>query len=632
MEHTTFAKKTVVLAALGALSLMAATVRADETETEPTPVNIAVEIGATGDKGIASTINNAEASVTWDDEWLKKEGVLGENQPFGGLTVTGKENADAITVMSDGSLKIAFGKDANQSDNADVTFKGVNLAVNGGAFANSSNLTFSEGGSFTVEVANANAVEKFKNAGTITLVSNASMKIGSAADTSKPLDVTSDDDLELNVGNVEIKSGTLTNYDKGYQVKKDPDEKAEGEAGAEDATSVQTLVKFGQVTVAGGGQFVNADGALSEGSALILEAEDTAVIGGTSVWENLQISKVAKGNDQGVAKSLSDYVEINGDFRVTDTVYIEAFDDDATFTLSGKEAIDSKVLADGVNLSFGSHVSTDAFESVEDQSEGNSAGYKLQWTEGVKHGVGTVELNQFDAVFEEAPENPDATEGKAEGGEDQTKPAGSWTYKKFGSVTATNTVLVIDGARPDEDNPYGTHGYTPSMHMSSLNLVGTSMKIAYDADVEKIQEVVDAWVADNDVDKIEWTDGDVLEQIDSLLKDSTYEGLKDHLDELRQSHESVLAGDLGDAGLDVESTISGSDLVIDTLSIRRNSADKNYTVKVEKPAASTGDGQKEGTDTPSDEEAGTDTKPETVTITGDKTYDLGSLSLTVTDS
>ena len=39
MEHTTFAKKTVVLAALGALSLMAATVRAaDETGTEPTPV------------------------------------------------------------------------------------------------------------------------------------------------------------------------------------------------------------------------------------------------------------------------------------------------------------------------------------------------------------------------------------------------------------------------------------------------------------------------------------------------------------------------------------------------------------------------------------------------------------------
>ena len=109
MEHTTFAKKTVVLAALGALSLMAATVRAeDETENQPTPVNIAVDIGVEGDKGIASTINNAEASVTWDDKWLKKDGVLGENQVFGGLTVTGKENADVITVSGDGSLTIAF--------------------------------------------------------------------------------------------------------------------------------------------------------------------------------------------------------------------------------------------------------------------------------------------------------------------------------------------------------------------------------------------------------------------------------------------------------------------------------------------------------------------------------------------
>ena len=47
MEHTTFAKKTVVLAALGALSLMAATVRADETDTPSTPdaKSITVTIG-----------------------------------------------------------------------------------------------------------------------------------------------------------------------------------------------------------------------------------------------------------------------------------------------------------------------------------------------------------------------------------------------------------------------------------------------------------------------------------------------------------------------------------------------------------------------------------------------------------
>lgn len=70
MEHTTFAKKTVVLAALGALSLIAATVRAaDETETEPTTsVNIAVEIGVTGATSIGS---NVETSVTWATSGLK---------------------------------------------------------------------------------------------------------------------------------------------------------------------------------------------------------------------------------------------------------------------------------------------------------------------------------------------------------------------------------------------------------------------------------------------------------------------------------------------------------------------------------------------------------------------------------
>ena len=62
MEHTTFAKKTVVLAALGALSLMAATARADGTETpsDPQPKNIEVTVGSEGVLGIASEIKNDE--------------------------------------------------------------------------------------------------------------------------------------------------------------------------------------------------------------------------------------------------------------------------------------------------------------------------------------------------------------------------------------------------------------------------------------------------------------------------------------------------------------------------------------------------------------------------------------------
>ena len=72
MEHTTFAKKTVVLAALGALSLMAATVRAaNETDTPstPDPKPITVTIGQEGALGIDSTITDQE--MKWDTEWLQ---------------------------------------------------------------------------------------------------------------------------------------------------------------------------------------------------------------------------------------------------------------------------------------------------------------------------------------------------------------------------------------------------------------------------------------------------------------------------------------------------------------------------------------------------------------------------------
>ena len=121
MEHTTFAKKTVVLAALGALSLMAATARADGTETpsDPQPKNIEVTVGSGGVLGIASEIKNDETSVTWDNEWLEQKGVLGENWSFGGLKVQGKDGSNTtITVTSDGSLTIDLPtKEATEAGN-----------------------------------------------------------------------------------------------------------------------------------------------------------------------------------------------------------------------------------------------------------------------------------------------------------------------------------------------------------------------------------------------------------------------------------------------------------------------------------------------------------------------------------
>lgn len=660
MEHTTFAKKTVVLAALGALSLMAATVRAaDETETEPAPEakTIEVTIGASEGTVIGSTIDSANEKVEWNDAWLKE--VLKDNETFGGLTF---KEAGSITVNGEGSFSIDLPtkeETAAGNDGKYVTFNGVNLTVEkGGTFSNSSYVKFTEEGSLTVvggdftndkdgvialegTTFSLNAGEKdenagekdalgnFENAGLIILDSSAMMDIGSSE--SAIHDVTSEDKFSLNVGNVEIKSGKLTNYDKGYQITKETKEEAEGEAGAEDAASVQTLVKFGQVTVAYGGKFVNAEGALSAGSALVLEAVDTAEIDGTSVWGTLNLTKVEG------AQTVTNYVTIaekqegknGGDFRVTGALVIDEFVVDtsgnASFTINGKTN-DAKVFADGIDISAGSHVAADAFEQI-------NAGDGLSWKTNEEPVVGTLELTGFAATFEKATEEPEG-EGKAESEGDETNTGGSWTFKKLGDVTAVNTKVEITGARPSpaqgSTDPYAGNGYTPSLQMSSLTLGSTSMNISYDVDVEKIKEAVNtAWKGEDQIDMEGWTKDNILEKLDTLLKDEKYADLKSSLEADRADLEEKLAGSLTEAK-DVGSTISGSDLAIGTLTL----ALKNGTVKVEKPfaPASSGENDNENTTTQDEGDTETDTTPETVTITGNETYDLGKLSLTVTDS
>ena len=654
MEQTTFAKKTVVLAALGALSLMAATVRAaDETETEPTTsVNIAVEIGGTGATSIGS---NVETSVTWNDEWLKKEGVLGANESFGGLTVKGNTNVNTITVTEKGSLTIDLPTQEAPDEEAAkvVTFDSVNLSVkDGGTFKNSSHVNFQNGSltvagaefnngkdgviafegttfsidaGFSLDAEDKDTLGNFENAGLIIVDSTATMNIGS--EDSAIREVGSDDKFSLNVGNVEIKSGTLTNYDKGYQVEKGTGDKAKGDAEGEDAAPVQTLVKFGTVTVAKDGKFVNAAGALSEGSALVLEAENTVEIDGTSVWNTLHLSNVegekTVNNYVGIVKNDE---SVKGDFRVTGALVIDEFVADtsgnASFTINGKTN-DAKVFADGIDISAGSHVAADAFEQI-------NAGDGLSWKTNEEPVVGTLELTGFAATFEKATEEPEG-EGKAESEDDETNTGGSWTFKKLGDVTAVNTKVEITGARPSpaqgSTDPYAGNGYTPSLQMSSLTLGGTSMNISYDVDVEKIKEAVNtAWKGEDKIDMEGWTKDNILEQLDTLLKDEKYADLKTSLEADRDALEGKLAGSLKEAK-DVGSTISGSDLAIGTLTL----ALKNETVKVEKPFASA-ENDGENTTTQAEGDTETDTKPETVTITGDKTYDLGNLSLTVSDS
>ena len=647
MEHTTFAKKTVVLAALGALSLMAATARADGTETpsDPQPKKIEVTVGSDDVFGIASEIKNADTSVAWDDEWL--EGVLGENESFGGLTVKGNTNVNTITVTEKGSLTIDLPtQEATEAGNDEkvVTFNSVNLDVkDGGAFSNSSHVQITNGGSLTVtngdfengeggvielngtkfdlSVTKAELVGNFENSGTIVLSGNASMTVGS----DKVMDVTSDDELTLKVGNITIgKDAVLTNKDQGYRVQNKPEEQADTEGAEDDVAVDKTLVQFGTVSVADGGKFVNAADALSSGTKLVLEGANTVKIGegGESVWNTLNLTKVDGTMNLSSFVAGIDDQSAQGDFRVTGALEIDEFQSsDSVFTIDGSnDDKDAKVFADGVDLTVGKHVSTAALKTATDES---SAENELAWEK--KPVVGTLRLQNFEAQSETSTEEPGTPEGRAEGEEGQTKPAESWTYKKFGDVTAYNTNILISENRTEVKD-----GYTPSLGMSSLSLVGTSMKIAYDVDVEKIKDAVDSWVAENNAEPIEWTDDDILEQIESLLKNENYEGLENALDEQRKTYEAVLADDLKKAALDSKATISNSDLVIDTLSIRRNNDYKDFTVKIESPDDATNGGKKEGTD--ASEEGNDEATEKPVTITGNETYDLGNLSLDVTNS
>ena len=641
MEQTTFAKKTVVLAALGALSLMAASARADGTETpsDPQPKKIEVTVGS---DGIASEIKNADTSVTWGDEWL--EGVLDENESFGGLTVKGNTNVNTITVTEKGSLTIDLPtQEATEAGNDEkvVTFKDVNLEVkDGGSFSNSSLVTVQngsltvedgaftnkeggvvelQGGTFTLSVTKADAVKDFTNAGTIVLSDNAKMTVGSSDNTA----VETEDELALNVGNVEIGQGaTLTNEDKGYPLTKETDSEG-GDDGAETGEA-QTLVHFGTVTV-DGGKFINAEGARSEGTALVIESvvdgNNAAEINGTSVWGTLRLSL-----EVGEGKLLSNFVDIkdNADFRVTEALVIDSFDEQGSFKLDGET--DAEFFADGIDISAGSHVATDSLTQ-------DSDGAGLDWKNSTGPAVGTLKITGYAATF--TPANASEEDGETETQDDDTN--GSWSYKKFGDVTVVNTKLDIHQVRPEGTDPYDGHGYTPSLEMSSLNLVGTSMKIAYDVDVERIKDVIENnWTGDEPIDMDGWTKDNILDELEALLEEDEYAGLKTALEGHRDTFETGLADVLTKKELSVESEISGSDLSIGTLTIARNTKYENTTVKVEKPFQSeTNEGESgDGTATTADDssEDGTTSEPETVTITGNDVYDLGDLTLTVTRS
>lgn len=633
MEHTTFAKKTVVLATLGALSLMAATVRAaDETEVKPTP--IAEKITVTIGQDVASKIEGENSDVTWAQDWFDQHKQQ-EGTTFGGVTVVkGTDEAKTITVTDKGSLTINL--PTSDADRKFVTFQGTGLKVeNGGVFSNSSYVKFDkgsltvtdadftngekgvielagEGAEFNLSVSTAEAAGNVENAGRIVLGDKATMTIGSG----NVLSASSDDKLTLDVGNVTIGSdATLTNKDKGYQVGNGANEQADGE---EETAPIQTLVQFGTVTV-DGGQFKDVAEARSNGTALVIKsvAEDknAAEINGTSVWGALRLSKVS--GDQG----RESFVQINdgGDFSVTSDLVIDQFaDNGSSFTIDGSK--DSQVFADGINISAGSHVESTVLELKE-------GGEGLSWVNNEAPAVGTLKLKGFKAVF--TPANDDAEqpegEGKAETGDDETAAAGSWTNKKFGDVTVANSNIEISGSHGDED-ALTKNGYTPSIEMTSFNLLGTSMKVNYDVEVK----LADIKTAIGDAaNEIDWTKDDVLEQLEALLEEDKYATLKKELEGKLDSFENGLAGVLNNFNLNAVSSIKGSDLAIGTLQI----ALEGETVEVDKSVASGSTGSEEnqdGVDGQADDNAEED--KDSVAITGDKTYDLSNLTLKIENS
>jgi len=633
MEHTTFAKKTVVLATLGALSLMAATVRAaDETEVKPTP--IAEKITVTIGQDVASKIEGENSDVTWAQDWFDQHKQQ-EGTTFGGVTVVkGTDEAKTITVTDKGSLTINL--PTSDADSKFVTFQGTGLKVeNGGVFSNSSYVKFDkgsltvtdadftngekgvielagEGAEFNLSVSTAEAAGNVENAGRIVLGDKATMTVGSG----NVLSASSDDKLTLDVGNVTIGSdATLTNKDKGYQVGNGANEQADGE---EETAPIQTLVQFGTVTV-DGGQFKDVAEARSNGTALVIksvaEGKNAAEINGTSVWGALRLSKVS--GDQG----RESFVQINdgGDFSVTSDLVIDQFaDNDSSFTIDGSK--DSQVFADGINISAGSHVESTVLELKE-------GGEGLSWVNNEAPAVGTLKLKGFKAVF--TPANDDAEqpegEGKAETGDDETAAAGSWTNKKFGDVTVANSNIEISGSHGDED-ALTKNGYTPSIEMTSFNLLGTSMKVNYDVEVK----LADIKTAIGDAaNEIDWTKDDVLEQLEALLEEDKYATLKKELEGKLDSFENGLAGVLNNFNLNAVSSIKGSDLAIGTLQI----ALEGETVEVDKSVASGSTGSEEnqdGVDGQADDNAEED--KDSVAITGDKTYDLSNLTLKIENS
>ena len=616
MSNATFSRKPLVAAVLTTLAVFSAGAMAGETEEAKTNVELTIGTAeSTTDKTVAGTVQNEQ---TWNEAWAKK---FDDKFTNASGTVTIGEGTDAS------HKTITIGKGTDDKTAGKLTNNLSSLTLNVG-------LNVAEGGTFV-----NNGTLEANKAITVTgsLVNTGTLKINNNL-TINGLDKTTDLEAapaSVVMGDITLTNATLTNKDKGYKLKTEADKK-EGE---DDKTRVR--VTYGKVTLNGGGNFVNNEGALDSGSSLTITKDaGTAQINGTSTWGTINAQKndaVTVGNkgtlsadylEYGMAAknaTIGDLVKVTegGKFTVNKGLIVSSFANGGSFDLSKTE---NKYLASGASLTFGK---AQAFQQGDDGKIATNGDYHK----------GTVTLSGYEAEWKaEATTPKTGTEGNVD-----TENQGSWDVTKFGSVTVYNNAeLKIENNKVAD---FGDHGYTPSLSLGSLTLNSTSLKVTPSVKVATLTGFVstavgavnnlpDSGAEDIDITKLglkDWTKDNYATKLEELLgkmNEKQLEAFKKSYDNSIKTETDKLAiKDI--THTNATQTIKGSDVAIGSITFASTSVEPT-TSKV----VTSREGAGEGGNKPEEDRGSVKLDAitqamgtQTLNIEGESRVEVGSLSL-----
>lgn len=616
MSNATFSRKPLVAAVLTTLAVFSAGAMAGETEEAKTNVELTIGTAeSTTDKTVAGTVQNEQ---TWNEAWAKK---FDDKFTNASGTVTIGEGTDAS------HKTITIGKGTDDKTAGKLTNNLSSLTLNVG-------LNVAEGGTFV-----NNGTLEANKAITVTgsLVNTGTLKINNNL-TINGLDKTTDLEAapaSVVMGDITLTNATLTNKDKGYKLKTEADKK-EGE---DDKTRVR--VTYGKVTLNGGGNFVNNEGALDSGSSLTITKDaSTAQINGTSTWGTINAQKndaVTVGNkgtlsadylEYGMAAknaTIGDLVKVTegGKFTVNKGLIVSSFANGGSFDLSKTE---NKYLASGASLTFGK---AQAFQQGDDGKIATNGDYHK----------GTVTLSGYEAEWKaEATTPKTGTEGNVD-----TENQGSWDVTKFGSVTVYNNAeLKIENNKVAD---FGDHGYTPSLSLGSLTLNSTSLKVTPSVKVATLTGFVstavgavnnlpDSGAEDIDITKLglkDWTKDNYATKLEELLgkmNEKQLEAFKKSYDNSIKTETDKLAiKDI--THTNATQTIKGSDVAIGSITFASTSVEPT-TSKV----VTSREGAGEGGNKPEEDRGSVKLDAitqamgtQTLNIEGESRVEVGSLSL-----